>query len=204
MTAGVRAAFERSLVGAIGALVAVPAAALASGHPGYRLKNAHQSCRPGYVREVRHVERRRHGRTVRIAQPWCIQQGQAATSVQLATSFGLYLGSTFWDVSAAVSYDQGAHEVRGQPLTYAITDVTAGGHEIGTFTGTSGFAASCSVVVSTDLHAGTKTLTGQGIAGYPGCSLTPLTKPGPDVLGLTASYAGSKRYAPSASSLQGF
>jgi hypothetical protein len=178
--------------------MAVPAIAGASGTPAYQLKNKRESCRQGYVRQVRHVKRHRHGRVARVRELWCIWQGPAATSVQLNTSWGLYLGATFWDVSTAISYDKGAHELPGQSLEYTITDETAG-HEVGTFTGQSSLNASCSVVVSVDRQAGTKTLTGQPIAGYPGCSLTPLTLPGPDVVGLTASFAGNQLYAPSTS-----
>jgi hypothetical protein len=107
-------------------------------------------------------------------------------------------------VSGSLSYFVGTElrELRGEPLTFTITDRTTEG-AVGSFTGGSNGYAPCSIVFQ--LNGGTTfTYVGEATHGYPACALAPISVPAGHIAVISASFAGNATYAPSASKQEPF
>jgi hypothetical protein len=107
--------------------------------------------------------------------------------------------ATWFSLSGSVY--SGGHELVGKPLTYTVTDTTAG-RQVATFTGTSSSYSSCSIIYS--VSGGVKTYKGQPVPPFAGCNLQPFSMPAADAAVVTAGFAGDATYAPSSSSQAAF
>jgi hypothetical protein len=174
-------------------------------HPSYQIK-AGANCRTDYVRQVRHVKKHKHGKTVRVRQVWCVYKAPntppapalTPTSTGVNANFESNLTMTWLDVSGSIYYGSGTQLV-GQPITYTITDGTTG-QTIGTFSGTSNAYATCTVVATLNYPQDTtETFTGQAVAPYSGCALGSVSLPAADTPLFSGAFGGTSTYAPSVS-----
>ena len=189
---------------AVATVAAMPAVAVAAGpHPSYELKKPSARCRTGYARQVRHVKKREHGKTVRVRQVWCVYKSSpsAATTTPTSTFVNATLESnqsmTWLDVTGSIYYGSGTQLV-GQPITYTITDATTG-QAVGSFTGTSNAYATCTVVYSLNSQDTVQTFTGEAVSPYSACTLGQVSLPAADTPVFSGSFAGNATYAPSVS-----
>jgi hypothetical protein len=185
-----------------GALILVttavgPAVALGSGQPArYRLTKG-TKCRSSYVRQIRRVNKQR--------QVWCIR-ARVPTDTRVDTiGLGPLLDSpgTYWAVSGGIFYGRGADrgagiELRGRPITYTIRDDTTL-ETLGSFVAPSNFEATCTIVSTLDPSGTVTTLTGQAVAPYAGCPLSPVSLPAADEADITGRFGGTSKYGPSVS-----
>src|SRR5262249_51667185 len=100
------------------ALAATSTPASAAGLSPYRLK-AGAKCKVGYVRQVRRVKQREHGRTVRVREVWCLIRTTTGVHVSTGTtSTGIY--ST---ISSGVFYEGQTKQFIGPTIKYRIVDL---------------------------------------------------------------------------------
>jgi hypothetical protein len=125
------------------------------------------------------------------------------TSTSVLKMNGIGYEPPYVTVSGSVSYFVGSElrELRGEPITYTITDRTTEGM-IGSFNGASNGYALCSIVFH--LNGGTFTYVGEATHGYPACALAPVSFPSSHLASISASYAGNATYAPSVSKQEPF
>ena len=187
------------------AAAAVPVSA-ATAHPSYTPTRS-EKCRAGYTRQVRHVRRRKHGKTVTIRHVSCVySSGPVPTSVGLGVvGYAVLPGNPF----ALPKYFQALVLVtrrsetgqgfRDLPVTLTIFDRTAN-QPVASFTKLSG-PGECAVQfkVEADQLAFFGAVEEIGGRHLEACSLAPVTMPAAHVPVVSASFAGSSSLAPSRS-----
>jgi hypothetical protein len=62
-------------IGALAILAFAPAAAARAPKPYVRKRPAREHCKRHYVRAIKRVKVRRHGKRVRVRQVWCVYKG---------------------------------------------------------------------------------------------------------------------------------
>jgi hypothetical protein len=195
-----------AVVAAVALLAAVPTEAVATGHPSYQLKKSSARCRTGYVRQVRHVKKRQHGKTVTVREVWCVYKAPSRTATNTdvdanATNTGtetdILVSGWIWYGSPNFGPPESV-ELKGQPITYTISDATTGKF-LGSFVGTSNSAAYCSVVETMNAQGTIETFTGQALPPTSACALSPISMPAADSAEFTGSFAGTKTFASSVS-----
>lgn len=215
----------------LAALVALafPTAASASTAKQYVLKHPkHERCKAHYTRKVEHIKVRKHGKTVKVSETVCIytppkpapspQEPQApqppapsaptapaliTTTTHVASTFGSQIATR--NISATIYYFTGSeiHELRGEPVTYTITDRTTE-HVVGSFTGTSNGYASCTIGFHWNSGETATIYEGEAGGSHPACNLAPVSVPRGDITTFTGTFAGNTTYAPSVSSAEPF
>jgi hypothetical protein len=212
---------NRGLLALSGVLTALAFSAVASGanpRPYVLKRPAREHCRSHYARVIKRAKVRRHGKTVRIRQVWCVYK-RATTSPSPAesplppttTPAGLIVTLTAinaWtpggtpshiNVNGTIYYGRlrigQLKELTGQPIAYTIRDATTG-QTIGSFVRLSG-PGNCSVVYN--VEGGMQIYKGEAVSPYPGCAFGTVTAPAADSVRLRGSFAGNTTYAPSAS-----
>lgn len=197
----------------------VGSAAIASTGPArYQPRNGAR-CRPGYTRQIKRVIEHQHGKRIVVKQVWCVRKPAPVpppvptptapaptppSPMPTSTFANANFESTFaappyqswFDVSGSIFYGSGT-ELKGQPITFTITDATTG-QTVATFPGTSNGYATCTIAYTANNQ--TQTFSGQAVAPYQACALPgTVAVPASDVAVLSASFAGNSTFAPSSS-----
>jgi hypothetical protein len=204
-------------IGALAILAFAPAAAARAPKPYVRKRPAREHCKRHYVRAIKRVKVRRHGKRVRVRQVWCVYKGSIRAPAEslgpttppppgLIPTYTVVSGSGLQgtapqhlNVSGSIYYGRPLpgqlKELTGQPITSTIKDGTTG-QLMGSFVLSSG-PGSCSVAYR--VEGGMQVLNGEAVPPYPACALGTITAPAGHTVVFSGSFAGNATYAPSMS-----